>query len=208
MRLYEASFVKAVDDAIRAIEDRSGAEVVLAIAPRSASYRAQAQLAGWLAAVVLLGFMLYSHLEFSEHVALGLVVLLPVVVTALADLVPGLLSILASRDAKAEAVRRAARAAFVDEAMTGTRDRSGVLVYYSHLEDRIVVLPDAGVLARVGDAPFVAVEDRFPSHRGGVPERLIKALGELAEPLSKVPRRADDTDELPNAPRFLDTPSI
>jgi putative membrane protein len=99
-----------------------------------------------LAALV---FLLFSPLAFSPiYIPIDLVLVLALA-TWVADRSPRLLRLIATRSRRIARSRKPAAAAFHQEAVHGTRGRTGVLVYVSALEDRVEVIPDAGVAARV-----------------------------------------------------------
>jgi putative membrane protein len=99
----------------------------------------------------------------------------------------------------AERVARAARVAFVEQGLHETRERTGILLYVSLLEHRVVVLADRGIDSRVEPGTWDGVvRDLLRDIRAGRPdEGLVEAIrrcGELLASLS--PRRPDDRDEL------------
>lgn len=100
----------------------------------------------------------------------------------------------------------AARAAFVDHEVFATRDRSGVLLYLSLLEHRVVVLADSGVEACVhpGEWDEIVAGIVRGIREGRAAEALIAAIGRCGEILDRrgLQRRADDADELANRPRL------
>ena len=100
---------------------------------------------------------------------------------------------------------RAAHAAFHEEAVHGTRGRTGVLVYVSALEDAVVVLPDGGVEAHVPGAELAAIRWGEGADRAapGSLEAFLAGLEALGAVLAAhvPPLEGDNPDEIPNAPR-------
>ncbi|MBI3201229.1 MAG: hypothetical protein HYZ29_06760 [Myxococcales bacterium] len=78
-----------------------------------------------------------------------------------------------------------------------TRDRTGLLVFVSMFERKVVVVPDVGIdRAELGEA--LAKLESVLSESPELP-RLVAALDELASPLARVlPRADDDENELPD----------
>lgn len=203
MHLTEQAFQDAAAGAIAEVEAVSSAELVLVVADRCDGYRDLALGTGVAAALAAMLFAIYSPWSFSPGAALAEATLVGGLVTWLAYRSPRVLGWLLSRDRRGRAVARAARAAFHDECLTGTRDRTGILFYYAVLEDRLLVLPDSGVLATVGEAPFHVLEAGFTRGEGTAAERLLRAITGAAEPLKgPLPRAEDDQDELSNLPRL------
>lgn len=101
----------------------------------------------------------------------------------------------------AEMVDRAAGLAFLEEGLTETRDRTGILIYVSLLEHRVEVLADRGINALVEPGTWDGVVDTVLA---GIRERraeegLAEAITQCGDLLAQgFPRRDDDSDELPN----------
>ena len=177
-------------EAIGTVEAGTGAEVVVVQARRSDSWwelrLGLGAALGWVAVAILC----WSPLTFHD-------LMIPVYVAAI-----GLLGValggtrMVVRQAP-ERVRRArvelaARAAFVEEAVHTTPERTGILVYVSELEGLGLVVADEGVLARLPTiGAFVVTADTISAD-------LARLAPVLAEAL---PRRPDDVNHLPDAPR-------
>ena len=96
-------------------------------------------------------------------------------------------------------VRMAARSAFVDQGVSRTTGRTGVLVFVSMLERRVEVLADVGVDAKLLEAQANALEESV--RRGPDFDRFVEAVRALGPALAaSLPRSADDVNELPDAP--------
>jgi putative membrane protein len=117
---------------------------------------------------------------------------------------PALLRWLIPADVAAKRVARAAGLAFHEAGLVETRDRTGILIYVSLLEHRVVVLADRGIHARVEAGTWDAVVARVVA--GIVAQRAEAGLADgirlCGEILSRhFPSRPDDLNELPNSPR-------
>lgn len=189
--------------AVKAVEARTCAEIVVAVEPWSASWAAVDCAVGAALAYAVLLYTLFAPQEFG----LGWIALMvPAafgVGFVLSQVVPGLRMRLAGRARVRRAVERAARARFVELRVTETRSRTGVLVFVSLAERTCVVVPDAGVKALVpADAWARAagrVEQAVVAH--GVGEAGLSATSEAVKALAEVlegplPRAEDDTNEL------------
>jgi putative membrane protein len=104
--------------------------------------------------------------------------------------------------------RQRAEAAFLEEEVFATRDRTGILIFVAIFEHRVVVMGDSGINRAVPDGVWDrVVEDLVAGIRAGTPaEALIEAITECGRLLQKhrLDIRPDDTDELPNDLRVRD----
>jgi putative membrane protein len=105
-------------------------------------------------------------------------------------------------DERDRMVRSRAQAAFLEQEVFKTRERTGILIFLSLFERRVVVLADAGINALVAQSEWDAVvADIVAGIRHGRPgAALARAIGRCGELLEahRVERRTDDTDELPD----------
>jgi putative membrane protein len=127
----------------------------------------------------------------------------------LAVLVPALRRWLAGDDLLDLRTRRRAEAAFLEEEVFRTRDRTGILLFVSLFEHRVVVLGDSGINARVAPGEWdevvrLAVEG---IRRGRPGEGLAAAIAACGRLLARpgLERLPDDTDELPDELRRRDS---
>lgn len=105
-----------------------------------------------------------------------------------------------TRDAMARA-----REVFAALGMQRTMHRSGVLIYLAVEDRRLAIVGDEGIHARVGDEYWAGVRDRMIERlrTGRVAPALIAAVTEVGDTLARLlPRRPDDTDELPDDVSF------
>jgi putative membrane protein len=200
----DEAFVDAVSAAVAEIEQTTDAELVVVAAGRSGSYGAFAALVGALVAWLALLFLLFSPFHFS---GVWMPLELPLVggVAAwAAHRSPGLLRLLVPKARQHAEVDRAAAAAFHEEAVHGTRNRTGVLIYVSALEDRVVVLPDGGIDARVPRGEWNALRwgDKGDPLAPGDLAHFLAGLRAAGVVLARhVPALGDNPNEIPDAPR-------
>jgi len=198
-------FVRDVEETVRTIEKTTAAEIVVVAAPRSGSYRDLAVIFGAIVGWGVLLALLFVPLVFQPF---WVAVELPLVSAGAAWVAhrsPRLLRLLTTESRRKKHVEDAARLAFHEEAVHGTRGRTGVLVYLSLLEDRVVVLVDAGIEARIPGAAWHSLRwgrAADPARPGDLVQFLqgLRAAGRiLAEYL---PAAADDDNEISDAPRI------
>jgi len=196
----------AVRDAVREAESASGAEIVPVLAPSSDDYpeaawagAAWGALAGALASLGLpLGWPGEVPWEFVAAVGVG------ALVGGLAARLPAVRSALVGG---ARYERRASAAAwreFVRREVFRTRDRTGILIYVSAAERRVVVLADEGVYAAVPAEVWRRMADEVASAMRGRPpaEALLDAVRQAGALVAEFGprRRPDDANELPDEP--------
>jgi putative membrane protein len=205
-RFFSVADHEAVEAAVREAEATTSGEIVPYAVGRSDDYRE----APWTAA--LLGALLAAAAA-AALVELGdLWLAAPALWTAAAAAVGGaagygaaalldpLARLLVTRSAMEAAVERRARAAFVDRQVFATRERTGILLFLSLFERRVVVLADAGIDARVAQGEWDEIASGIAAGiRAGRPGEAvaqgIRACGVLLANAG-VTRRADDRDEL------------
>jgi putative membrane protein len=191
----------ALAQAVRAIETASRAELVVVVRARSAPYREAAFLGGLIAALLTLGFMLFSPWPFDLAWFMIDPVLLGVAAALAASRAPALTRLLTSARAREAAVRNAARLAFLDRGITATRERTGILVYVSLLEGAAEVVADLGILEAFGASEWnVATAGiRAAVAAGEDGERLAARLRSVGEALAEaLPAGPSDVNELPD----------
>jgi putative membrane protein len=188
-----AGFAKAIEE----IEDASAIEVVVALRRTSARYRHANAIIGVLVALAGLATMLFSAHEFSILAILIDPFIVGAIAAGLVELAPAIKRVLTPAAMRDREVRRAARATFVERGVHNTRDRSGVLLYISWLEQRAAVIADSG-LDHILTADALAALERvltaaIPRGGAAVAQELASAMAKLAPGM---PRRPDDRNEL------------
>jgi putative membrane protein len=202
----DSTFVSTVARAVADAERGTSAELVVVVAARSGPYRDLAAGAGAVAALAVLLVALFAPPLFPP---LAVAVEIPAVFALVAWLthrLPGALRAMASGARMKRQVERAAAWWFLEEAVHGTRARTGMLVYLSLLENRAAILPDLGLSGAIPDAAWSGIAWRADGTAGGprtVEEVVIgiAAIGALLR--EKLPADARDVNELPDAPRIV-----
>lgn len=92
---------------------------------------------------------------------------------------------------------------FERQGMTKTRDRTGVLILLVWEERKFAIVGDTGIHAKLGDDYWTvrAVELKSYFAAGDYVRGLTAVVENVGRELAKhFPRKADDRDELPDAP--------
>ena len=125
-----------------------------------------------------------------------------VIGTVLASYWHGLRQVLVGSGIQREEVDRAATYVFATSGMTATRQGTGVLIYVSLFERRVVVLADHAALAVLGESGLETLRDTAVSHlkRGAMVDTFVETINQAADSLSeKLPADpGQNPDELAN----------
>ncbi|MRG92387.1 TPM domain-containing protein [Polyangium spumosum] len=188
-----------VEGLIKEIEATCSAEIVVTVRPRSGVYRQADHLFGAICAFLGLCVYIYAPTEFTDDLVPPALLLLFVAGAVFCANVAPLRRLLLSEALMARQVRSAAREAFLDQGIAGTRDRTGILIYISVFERRAEVVTDIGILRRESeDQPGRAIREI----ERAVAERLpmegfaaaVRGLGAWLK--EALPPRVDDINEL------------
>lgn len=185
--------------AVAAAEAGTSAEIVVVVAARSAAAGELAWPAAALAGLATLGALAWSPWPLEAAwwpLDVALVGALAGWLLARAAWAPRLLP----RARRRALCTRAARAAFVEEVVHGTRARTGLLVYASRGEDELVLVPDQGLLAAIPEERWQALAQEGAGQP--LDARLLAVLAAVGRSCAEaLPRGEDDHNELPDAPR-------
>ncbi|HEX5759718.1 MAG TPA: hypothetical protein VF121_11025 [Thermoanaerobaculia bacterium] len=208
--LFSAADREAIRAAVEEAERRTAGEIVPYVVAASDEY----PNAAWRGAA--LGAMTLPLLAWAAHGVLGLWggqlfvwMVLPAAGGAalgwLLALLPAVRRALIGREAMERRVRRRAAVAFLEEEVFTTRDRTGILLFLSLFEHRVVVLGDAGINQRVEEAEWrdivrTVTEGIRAGRPGAAVAAAVRECGALLE-RHGVARRPDDADELENVVR-------
>lgn len=204
-RFLRAEDLAAIEAAVREAEAASGGEIVPYVVDASDAYPGAAWTAAALGALALPllaaavvwrlepwgGRLLWMTLPPFAGAALGWLA---------AALVEPLRRALVPPPVAEHRVEQRAAAAFLAEEVFLTRDRTGVLLFVSLFEHRVVVLADAGIHQRVAAGAWeeVVAEAVAGLRAGRQGEAIAAAVRRIGDLLAehRVPRRPDDADEL------------
>lgn len=201
MTLLDAAQKQRIEVAIAALEERTAAEVVVAVVPQSGRPWLTRSLVAF--ACGLLGAWLF--LEWAPVAdarwALGFELAVTFAAFALFGARPLERLLIAPALAERE-VAEHAFALFARHGLHRTRGHTGVLILLSELERRAVILGDEGIHARLGEQGWRRHVDRIVDaiRRGRAADGLVEVLRELTDVLAELaPPEAKNDNELPNA---------
>lgn len=199
---FDAQALTTIEASVTDAEKHTAAELVVVLA-RQSGHALLADLAwGALGALTTLVFVLFCPWEIATEMVVPDVAFGFLVATLLSANVPAMQRLLIPAERARQATSDGAKIAFVDHAVSATRDRTGILIYYSDRERDLVIMPDLAIQGRVAGHRFNEIRASFLTGTGPLAERIaaaVKAIGEAVR--TEFPRKSDDADELPNAPR-------
>ena len=204
---FSAAELEAVRAAVAEAESRTSGEIVPYVVEASDAYTS----ALWKAAALgaLAGPLLVQVLYRTTDLWGWNMMFWPAVPAAaggaagwLLALIPTLRRWLAGSDLLDQRTRQRARSAFLEQEVFRTRDRTGILLFLSLFERRVVVMGDAGINQKVEPGRWEGIVGTvIGGIRAGKPgAALATAIRECGELLERhgVARSADDANELPD----------
>jgi putative membrane protein len=207
-RFFTQADLDAVQAAVREAEARTSGEIVPYVVEQSDEYPTAvwkgAALGALLAPVLALAVHLWSSV-WGIPLAWWIALPAPIGGAAgylLTAFVPAVRRWMAGAAVLELRARRRAAVAFLEQEVFRTRDRTGILLFLSLFEHRVVLLADSGIHQKVEEERWEAITRRLAEGiRQGRPGtalvEAVRACGELLE-RHGVERRTDDRDELSN----------
>jgi putative membrane protein len=173
-----------VAEAIRAAEQRTGAEIVCVLARRSSDYNyVPALWASFVALATPWPLMLFTHLPVRELFAAQIIVF---IAAALLFSLSPLHALLTPRRIKRARAHRAAREQFFTRGVGRTTDRLGVLIFASLAERYARIIADVGVADKIKDEEWRPALDllRQDLRKGRIADGYVAAIEETARLLA------------------------
>jgi putative membrane protein len=194
-----AEFETGLRATISELEQKSSAELVVAVRARSRTWFHIPVLVGVVAAWATLAYMLYSNSEFG----LAWFLIIPFVVggfiCTLTLWIARWSGAAARSSTRRQAVREAARATFVERGVHRTSGRTGVLLFVAVAERMAEVVADDGVLTSVDTTAWDAATRAVDVAVRMGPAAMFGAVSLLADVVAAaVPHTANDVNELPD----------
>lgn len=198
---FESAAARSIGEAVRELESRSAAELVVEIRARSGSYaHADARFAAFLA-LVSLAVLVYMPFTVPPVAVLLDPVAFYAVGLAIARRSESLRRLFTTRKERQQTVRTHAAALFHDRGVANTSGETGVVMFVSLLERRIEVLADRGVLLKVDANEWNAALAALHAEQLLDPETVIAAIRRIGTILERdLPAGAVNEDELSSVP--------
>lgn len=211
-RLFSQSDLDRVAQAVRTAESKTSGEIVPYFVYQSDDYSVAHWRAGFtLAAVAMLAslvvhtmsktWLLYGILEMS-----GTIVAAFILGIILVRSIPSVRRLFIGHASMDRHVAQRASLAFLSEEVFKTRERTGILIFLSFFERRVIVLGDSGINAKVQKSDWDGIVNTVVSNvcEGKPTDGLVDAIRQCGDLLQQhgVERRRDDTDELTDSLRI------
>jgi len=197
--------------AVNEAERNTAGEIVPYVVDRSDDYDEAVWRGGFLCAMIALSAFLVARLFTNQWLPSTTIIILMTFAAAsvglfLVKFIPALNLFFAGSDDIEIRVSQRAREAFLAKEIFKTRDRTGILIFLSLFEKRVVVLGDAGINVRVAESDWKEIVKLVvDGMRNGKPaQALIDAIQRCGKLLQAhgVEIQPDDKDELGNALRM------
>lgn len=210
-KLFTQPDLDRIATAVKEAEHKTSGEIVPYVVDRSDDYDEAVWRGGFLCAMIALSVFLVARLFTDQWLPSTITIILIIFAAAgvglfLVKFIPALKLFFAGGDDIERRVSQCAKEAFLTEEVFKTRDRTGILIFLSLLEKRVVVMGDAGINAKVAESEWKEIVQRIvDGMRAGKPaDGLIDAIHQCGKLLQAhgVEIRTDDKDELSNALRM------
>ncbi len=200
-KFFTAAEQERIQQAVTAAEKKTSGEIVPMIVSASGRY-AEVELSGLVIGLVLgtLAAFLWHDPWGSVHTYLFWPVVGAILGFAICS-IPILKRRMISKDRIADAVQARGLAAFTGHGLHYTKAHTGILIFASLLEHRVVVLADRGINEKVQAGTWNEIVNTITGglKSGNGCDGFCKAIDRCGEILAHhFPRSADDRDELPN----------
>ncbi len=200
MTVFSSAEQARIEACISETEQRTAAEIVVVTRKISDTYLDVRLAAAGVSALIAAAL---AHLLLPE-LSVASVLLLQLVVGALAWIASStrrVLRWLVPSARRQLAVERACELEFLEHAVFETRDRNGVVILLSELEQRVAILGDKGIHSHLEAKGWDELVKHLVNaiHAGRSCEGVCEVIQRLGESLgTHAPIRADDTNELAN----------
>ena len=213
-RLFSAADLERISAAVHDAERRTSGEIVPYVVEQCDDYEFAEWRGGALLALLTAIVLMFLHSYTAIWLPIDLAGKLLAVLIAfgagmlLVKYVQSLKRILAGSAVMERRLHQRASEAFVAEEVFLTRDRTGILLFLSILERRVLVLGDAGINQKVKPEEWQDVVATVVSgiHGGSPVDGLVDAIQKCGALLERrgVGVRPDDRDELSDSLRIKD----
>ncbi|MBT3235819.1 MAG: hypothetical protein HN353_07700 [Bdellovibrionales bacterium] len=198
MKRVDDSSRKKIEQAVAKAELQTSGEIVPVILKQSDLYPA-AHFRLALVVGVIFSLIYYYRFDFDDPIALIWVQIPGMLLGYLVAFIPFFKRLLTTKSELQEESHQRAIQIFHEHQVSMTRDRTGIMIFISLLERRVLVLADAGINQQVAanywDQLVATLVGRIKE--GREIEGIIEAIEECGKALSNsFPRKDDDTNEI------------
>lgn len=192
-RLFTQTELDRIAEAVRTAEQKTSGEIVPYFVEQSDRYEEAAWRGGALFSALALVAVAIFHLTSDQWHGLGPAEIGILVLGAMGigimvtHWVPPLKRLLAGEALLEQRVAQRAAQAFIAEEVFDTRDRTGILLFLSHLEHKVLVVGDSGINEKVGQPEWEEVVARLTRgiNEGKAAEGFVDAIRRCGELLDR-----------------------
>ena len=201
---FDNNTCQTLAQCVKEIENSTDAELVIVVRRVSGSYAQADYLFGFLLALVVLSFLLFSPFDFHMYWVPIDVIVFFAGGAFISSRSNSLRRIFTREKFRAQTVRTAAAAMFYEAGIANTNAEMGLLVYLSLLERKLELIADRGVLKKVPAQEWNReLNEMYAVGRKPNPQDFQAALVRLGKLLAvNVPATGENPNELPDMPRF------
>jgi putative membrane protein len=211
-RLFSPSDLERISQAVKVAERKTSGEIVPYVVDQSDLYEEAEWRGGALLGAVALVCIAVLHLTSETWHGLGPAEIGIITIGAmglgvmLTHRFSTVRRFLTGNDAIEHRVAQRAAQAFISEEVFQTKDRTGILLFLSLLERKVLVVGDSGINQKVDQSEWedVVVSITRGIAEGKAADGFIEAIGKCGQLLQKrgVARRRSDRNELSNKLRL------
>ncbi len=202
-----------IANAVAQAEKNTSGEIAVVVAKQSCDYAVYeltfAVIMGLIAMVISLIFfsqidtfiheMIWTNSPLITTSVIGLGSFLIITIFYFLANIPVIDRIIIPKSVKEEKVREKAQLSFVEYGVSKTRDRTGVLIFISNLEKKVLILADTGISQVYSNDSWKKQVTRIIDgiKTNNFANELVKVISEIGKVLStNFPIKSDDTNEL------------
>lgn len=201
LKKFDQAFKNKLWKAIANIENSSLAEIVVIVKPRSDNYGESSLMFSSALAFLVFSFLMFSNLEF-HHFDIYLYVFLSFLSgMILTTVLEPLQRLLIRKKDRERMVEIMARASFQKGGIHHTSSETGILVYVSLFEKKVIVVPDRGAEMAIPPAEWKKIRNGFDQifEQTNPADALIAQLNACQNMISRcIPPVENDINELPD----------
>jgi putative membrane protein len=207
-KLFSEQDRERIKNVVDEAEGKTSGEIVPYVVQESDPYAEALWRGGTFLGVIVLASLAFFHEALGMLPFLGVAWILIlgfagfVAGVGLVKYVPAIKRQFAGEAVMERRVSTRAAVAFIDEEVFNTRDRTGILIFVSMTEHKVLVMGDSGINARVGENAWEEVAQKIVRgiREGRAAEGLIEAVEQCGHLLEQrgVAIRPDDRNELPD----------
>ena len=221
-RYFNQRELNRISEAIANAEKRTSGEIAVAFVKQSDTYAIYDLLVALLLGVVFFNILLYFYTpidyfiqmhtwHYSNQITTAVIGLSSFIFIALLYLlfnIPFFDRFIVPKKVMAKKVSDRAFLYFIQAGITETRDRSGILIFISYLERRVMIIADSGVNKKIEQEKWAEFIDEIVLgiKKGQLTDHLIQVIKKCGYLLEEYfPIKEDDTNELSNEMTILES---